>query len=74
MVALKLILIGILKKFGEALVGVVMDLLTKDLFEDVARKVIRRLLEFWKDSTTNTLDDEVVADVVKRLESPRGPE
>lgn len=65
---MKTLVLGILKMMGQAVVSLILSLLTQDLFEDVARASLRKLLLAWKDSTENDLDDEIVAEVIARLD------
>ncbi len=68
-IVLKTLLMTALKKAGAAVVEIIAErILTKELFYDVALKLIRSMLRRWKDSTANTLDDEIVDEVLKRLD------
>ncbi|MGH1374602.1 MAG: hypothetical protein ACRBBW_21375 [Cellvibrionaceae bacterium] len=69
MVVLKTLLITAIKKAGAAVVEIIAErLLTKELFYDVAMRLIRSMLIRWKDSTANTLDDDIVGEMLRRLE------
>lgn len=69
LMVLKALLMTALKKAGAALIEIIAErILTKELFYDVALKVIRCGLIRWKDSTKNKLDDEIVNEVLTRLD------
>jgi len=52
-------------------VKVVFSLATEDVFVVVIKKSLVFTLEKLAAHTTNTLDDEIVAEVKKRLETPQ---
>lgn len=49
------------------LTGVLLKLISRELFESVAEKALIHLLTWEKDRTENTLDDAIVAEVVAAL-------
>ncbi|HEY6093819.1 MAG TPA: hypothetical protein VIU93_02590 [Gallionellaceae bacterium] len=67
------LLAAILAALPNVFVAIFAKLLTQSFLQSVVERVIIYTLQKAAPLTTNTLDDEIVAEVVKRLREQPGP-
>ena len=58
---------AIMGAMGQAAIGIVVKLATRDFFQLQAERAAVYMLRQWAKQTTNTLDDQIVEDIAKRL-------
>lgn len=58
---------GVIAGLGNAALGVMSKVLSQAAFEVIITKVLIYIMQKLVASTENTLDDEIVADIIKRL-------
>jgi hypothetical protein len=56
-----------------ALMGLMTKLVTRELFESIAEDTLIRILQWEADSTKNTVDDEIVARIIRALGTRQAP-
>ena len=52
---------------GQAAIGIVVKLATRDFFQVQAERATVYMLRQWAKQTSNTLDDQIVQDIADRL-------
>ncbi len=60
-------LAGVVAGLGNAALGVMSKVLTQKLFEAIVGKILIYMLRKLAASTTNTIDDAIIEDIVKRI-------